>query len=250
MAKKKTAKKNEVAVVAEVVESAMQTVTPMDLIVQAQGKGASIEQMQQLFELNLRYEENEAKKAYHVAVAAFKSEGIVIIKDKSVSFNQTSYNHASIGNAVAQIIPSLSRHGLSHSWDINQDGGQITVTCRLAHELGHFTEVSMSAGKDDSGKKNQIQQVASTITYLQRYTLFAITGLAAMDQDDDGGGSEEDDVEYISESQVCDLEALVEQAKVPMKGFLVWLKVADLAEIPVERFSAAVDKLNTKIGGA
>lgn len=189
---------------------AIQVITPMDLIQQAQEQGSSIEQMQQLFDLQIRYEENEAKKAYHKAVADFKAEGLVILKDKNVSFNQTNYNHATLGKALEKIIPALSRHGLSHSWSINQDQS-IEVTCTLTHVLGHSTSVSMSAGKDDSGKKNAIQQVASTVSYLQRYTLFAITGLAAKDQDDDGINSYIPDIEYITESQACDIQYLMDE---------------------------------------
>ncbi|MNL48938.1 ERF superfamily protein [compost metagenome] len=47
----------------------------------------------------------------------------------------------------------------------------------------------MQAMPDNSGKKNAIQQVASTITYLQRYTLLAATGVATKGQDDDARGA-------------------------------------------------------------
>lgn len=43
----------------------------------------------------------------------------------------------------------------------------------------------MSAPPDASGKKNAIQQIASATSYLQRYTLKAITGVAEKVQDDD-----------------------------------------------------------------
>jgi hypothetical protein len=177
----------------------MAPITPMSLIQRAQESNASIEQMQQLFELQIRYEENEARKAYHRAVAAFKSESITIVKDKAVGYTNkdgsfTGYKHASIGNVVQTLIPAMANHGLSHCWDVHQDSGQITVTCKLSHELGHSTSVSMSAGKDDSGKKNMIQQVASTVTYLQRYTFLSITGFATRDQEDDDGRGGKDPV--------------------------------------------------------
>jgi len=37
-----------------------------------------------------------------------------------------------------------------------------------------------------SGNKNPIQAIASTVSYLERYTLLAITGLTTKDMDDDG----------------------------------------------------------------
>jgi hypothetical protein len=43
--------------------------------------------------------------------------------------------------------------------------------------------------------KNAIQQVASTTTYLQRYTLLAITGMSTKGMDDDGRGTRAPDVD-------------------------------------------------------
>jgi hypothetical protein len=81
---------------------------------------------------------------------------------------------------------SLADHGLSHRWETEQKDNLIRVTCILTHALGHSERVVLEARPDDSGKKNAIQQVGSTVTYLQRYTLLAITGMATTDQDDDG----------------------------------------------------------------
>ena len=170
-------------------------ITPMSLIARAQETNASIEQMQQLFELQLRYEDNEARKAYYRAVSAFKAEAITISKDGAVGYTNkdgsfTGYKHATLGNVVNTLTPHMSKHGLSLTWDVKQEVPTISVTCRMTHEMGHSTEVTMSAGKDDSGKKNSIQQIASTVSYLQRYTALAITGTATSEQDDDGRGSD------------------------------------------------------------
>jgi hypothetical protein len=77
----------------------------------------------------------------------------------------------------------MSKHGLSHSWDVRQEGTRIVVTCRLSHELGHSETVTMEGLADQSGNKNSIQQLGSTVSYLQRYTLKAILGLASVDDD-------------------------------------------------------------------
>lgn len=228
------------------------TVTPMDLIAKASESGQTIDQMKQLFELQIRWEENEAKKAYHRAVAAFKAESITILKTKRVGYENkdgsfTGYSHATLGNIVQTIVPILSAHGLSHSWDICQSDS-ISVTCNLTHEMGYSTKVSMSAGKDDSGKKNLIQQVASTVTYLQRYTLLSITGLAAQDQDDDGksaGSGKADDVPRVSERQWMDFTALVSDIKGDktekyLKGFCSYHRINDIAELPASKYDAAV----------
>ena len=85
---------------------------------------------------------------------------------------------------------ALADYGLHHDWRTSQTpNGGVTVTCVLTHRDGHSEQTSLSAPADDSGNKNGIQQIGSTINYLQRYTLMAITGLAAQDTDDDGTAS-------------------------------------------------------------
>jgi len=168
-------------------------VAPADLLRYALENGADLDRLEKLMELQQRYEENEARKAYVAAMAEFKLNPPQIIKDKLVQFSGTSYTHATLGNVTGAIVEGLAKHGFSHRWDTEQQGAQVVVTCILTHRKGHSERTTLSAAKDDSGKKNNIQQVASAITYLQRYTLLAATGLATHDQvDDDGAGAELD----------------------------------------------------------
>lgn len=165
--------------------------TPADIVLYAMQKGADIAQIEKFMDLQMKWEADQARKAFVSDMAEFKKSPPEIVKDKQVAFSGTSYMHATLGNVTEAIVAGLARCGFSHRWDTEQQGGQIVVTCILTHKLGHSERTSLSAAKDDSGKKNQIQQVASTITYLQRYTLLAATGVATKDQeDDDGAGSE------------------------------------------------------------
>ena len=224
--------------------------TPMSMIQQAIASGAGLETMERLFALQVKYEENEAKKAYFSAFAAFKSEVIDIIKDKSVGYTGRSgavgYDHASIGNVISTMTPFLSKHALSLNWDTVQNGA-ITVTCTLTHALGFSQSTSLTAGKDDTGNKNEIQQVISTQTYLQRHTALAITGLATRDQtDDDSKRSEEPKVEVIIENQALDLLALMTEVKANEKGFCVHFGIELVELLPVTKFKTAVKMLEAK----
>ena len=172
--------------------------TPGQLVGQLMQQGGSMDllAMERLMGLQERWDANEAKKAYHAAMAAFKQNPPTILKDKHVEFTTskgtTAYVHATIGNVVKQIVASLAEHDLSHSWSTEQlDGGQVAVTCTITHKAGHSESVTLKAGRDESGGKNSIQALGSAITYLQRYTLLAITGLAVEDgSDDDGRGAD------------------------------------------------------------
>lgn len=172
--------------------------SPGQLVSQLMQQGGSMDlsAMERLMGLQERWDANEAKKAYHQAMAAFKQNPPTIYKDRHVDFTtqkgRTAYDHASIGNVVKQIVASLAEHDLSHSWTTEQrEGGQVAVTCTITHKLGHSESVTLQAGRDESGGKNSIQALGSAITYLQRYTLLAITGLAVEDgSDDDGQGAD------------------------------------------------------------
>lgn len=181
--------------------SAMQVQTnaaasPDNLLVMAMQQGSSIETLERLLTLKERHDANVARQAYTEAMARAKLTPPTIKKDKHVAFatqkGVTQYDHATLGNIVNKVVVWLGENGFSHAWDIKQlQGGRIAVTCTLTHSLGHREQVTLEASRDDSGTKNDIQAVSSAVTYLERYTLLAITGLATEDQDDDGqtGGS-------------------------------------------------------------
>ena len=163
---------------------------PMDNALQALKSGASIEQLQGLLALQKDWEANEARKAYVAAMAEFKKNPPEIFKRKEVAFGDTRYSHATIGDVTSLTVEGLAKNGFSHRWDTKQDAGRIIVSCILTHNMGHSESTVLEASPDSSGKKNAIQQVASTVTYLQRYTLLAACGLATKDmEDDDGAGA-------------------------------------------------------------
>src|SRR5690606_14889594 len=131
--------------------------------------------LDKMLDLQIKWEANEARKAFVASMAAFKAEPMEILKRKVVSFttrdgDTTSYSHAELSDVTDAVVPAMGKHGLSHRWEVQQNGGQITVTCTITHALGHSESVAMTAAPDSSGKKNAIQQVASTVSYLQRYT--------------------------------------------------------------------------------
>lgn len=198
---------------------------PMGSALQALQAGATIEQMQGLLALQKDWEANEARKAYVAAMAEFKKNPPEIFKRKQVNFttrdgDTTSYQHATIGDVTSLTVAGLAAHGFSHRWDTKQDGGRIIVSCILTHNLGHSELTTLEASPDSSGKKNAIQQVASTVTYLQRYTLLAACGLATKDLEDDDGAGARQAVEIPPEL----LQAARDAAMGGWKALGAWIK--------------------------
>jgi len=232
--------------------------SPPALLAMAVQQGADIDKLQKLMDLQERWEKNEARKAYVTAMSEFKANPPEIFKNKHVRFQSqkglTEYDHATLDHIASAVGQAMSPYGLSFRWDIEQtDGGQIRVTCIITHAQGHSESVPMKASADQSGSKNSIQAMGSTVTYLQRYTLLAATGLAAKGQDDDGAASgtrQGDDVPRVSEEQVANLEALITEIGVNRQAFLRSIGAKSLDRIRADQYDNAVKMLEAKRGGA
>lgn len=223
-------------------------VTPMELLDRAFANNAAPETLEKLMALHERWEKSQARKAFDEAMAAAKSEIPTIIKNREVDFTspkgRTNYRHEDLAEIARTVDPILSKHGLSYRYRATSNINEpVTVTCILAHRDGHSEETTLSAGRDDSGNKNSIQGVGSTITYLQRYTLKAALGLAASN-DDDGATLSAGD--KITDQQRMALVDLADEVGADKVLFCKYLKVGSLADIPAKDFNRALAALNKK----
>lgn len=167
--------------------------TPMSMLAMAVKQGMSLETIKELRAIQVEYEADQARKAYNVAFASFKAEAVKIIKNKTVDAGPLSgKKYAELFAVVNALTPALSANGLSASWKLTKDDKDwIEVTCTLKHSLGHSDSVSMGGPPDAGGAKSPIQARASTVSYLERYTLKAICGVSEQGDDKDGGGGKE-----------------------------------------------------------
>ncbi len=199
--------------------------TPMDMLASALKSGVDPATLEKLMDLADRHTATEARKAFVVALNEFKRNPPEILKNKSVAFGtgKAAYRHASLDNVSGVIGKGLSAVGISHRWDTEQlEGGLIRVTCVLTHALGHSERTPLQAMPDNSGSKNSIQAVGSTVSYLQRYTLLAATGMAVADGSDDDGRQGK----KMSEGMVADFEAAIESLADMAGADKLWQQIA------------------------
>jgi hypothetical protein len=227
---------------------ALSAVTPMDMLSRAVESGAGLDMVEKLMALQERWEANQARKAFDEAMAAAKAEIPTITKNREVDFTspkgRTNYRYEDLGGIAKTVQPILAKHGLSYRYRATSNINEpITVTCIVSHRGGHAEEITLSAGRDDTGGKNAIQQVGSTITYLQRMTLKAALGLA-VSNDDDGRTSEAADA--ISLEQVEELVALADEVGADKEAFCRYFKVNGFADISTKDFPRAIAALNKK----
>lgn len=205
-----------------------------------------VDQLDKLLDLQMKWDAEIARKAFVGAMSDFKAEPVTIAKSKLVSFSGTSYSHAELHDVTHALVPLMAKYGLSHRWKLTQDGREITVECVISHRDGHSESVSMTAPPDDSGKKNTIQQIASTKTYLERYTLLAATGVATGGEiDDDGRSYGKPAVEYVTDAQLAKLQDMMDAFAKNKEKFMNWVRytvqndaLQSLSEVPSDKYDA------------
>lgn len=232
-----------------VVPSAGGALTPMDMLDRAVAQGANVETLEKLMALQERWQAAQAKQAFDEAMAAAKAQIPVIFKNRTVDFTspkgRTNYRHEDLAGIARTVDPILTAHGLSYRFRTSSLPNEpVTVTCIVSHRLGHSEENTLSAGRDDTGNKNSIQQIGSTITYLQRYTLKAALGLSAS-TDDDGNASRVVEA-TITKEQDDQIKAMIAARSNPtaaLEKFLAIFKIESTSDLPAAEFDRAVSAL-------
>lgn len=225
--------------------------TPMQMLAIAVSQGADIAKLEKLMELQERWEKNQGRKAFEVAVSGAKSEIKPVLKTREVDFTtqkgRTNYKYEDLAQIALEVDPILSKYGLSYRHRSQQNGKTLTVTCILSHRDGHHEETTLSADNDESGNKNSIQSVGSAATYLQRYTLKLALGLAATRDNDGRTGKTEKPT--LSPDQIANLEALITEVGTNKMNFLKWARVEVLEDILMSNYSGCVQALESKRKG-
>lgn len=205
--------------------------SPMGMLNQAIAQGYGPETISQLMELAKDWDQWQARRAFYHAMSAFRANAPILRKDKTVKFrdgngNLVEYSHVKLPTIVSAVSEVMAPLGLSFRWNTSQlEGGRIRVDCIIRHEDGYEESTGLEAGTDTSGKKNSIQGVGSTVRYLQRYTLEAMTGVVSDDPrvDDDGatGGDEIDGPgpdedpgrAFLTEQQCADYRSVFQELR-------------------------------------
>lgn len=227
-------------------------ITPMAMISMAIEKDAGIEKIQQLMDLQERWEANQARKAFDAAISLARADIKPIVKKATVDFEtskggRTHYKHETLDAIAEQIDPILSDHGLSYRFRSRQENGMLTVTCIVAHRDGHYEETALSGPPDSSGSKNAYQSVGSAATYLQRYTLKLALGLsAAKDDDAESAGQQESSrvPGAVDDTQVKAIMSALAGKGIPVEEFCRRFNIERLTQLGEDRFQIALNTIN------
>jgi len=152
-------------------------------------KGMPPEAISSVLESYKQFIAIQAKQAFDEAMALLKKNMPAIVKSKLADMNgKYSYHYAELHKDVcSKLDPVLEAHGFGYRWTTHPNEKGVTLGCILYHVQGHQEETLMPpAPHDNSGGKNSIQAIGSTLSYLQRYSLLMALGIAPKNVDTDG----------------------------------------------------------------
>jgi hypothetical protein len=214
------------------------TTSPSQLMQIAVEQNADVDKLEKLMELQERWNAGQAKSAYYESFTQFQSELPVIEKKKSGH----NIKYAPLSDIVEQIKPLLVKHGLSFRFEQNHSEG-IEVTCIVTHSAGHSERTTMKAAADTSGSKNSVQAIASTVTYLSRYTLCSAFGITTADEDMDGRLPPP---EIVTEAQAKEIKDLLQETDSDVKAFCKSFGCASVDMLPAKSYTRAKAMINAK----
>lgn len=180
--------------------------TPMEMIAAiARDPSIPIDRITALIGLQERMEAREAEKAFNAAMARLQPKLPAIERRGLVSYSTTKFNFARYEDIDEAIRPLLCAEGFSLSFNSATTEGKAIYTGTLAHAAGHSKSASMILPADESGGKNKIQAVGSTISYAKRYLVGMLLNIITRGVDDDANSADP-----ISDEQALDIRTMLD----------------------------------------
>lgn len=157
----------------------------------AANPSVDVSKLERIIELQERILKHEAEAAFNAAFAEMQPEIPVILEQKHKSGEGGAWSYAPLEDIVAPLRPILAKHGFSLSHQTEwPDAKTVKVIGILTHKVGHARKSEFQAGADNSGSKNAIQALGSSVSYGKRYTTKDLLCIVTRGEDDNGASSE------------------------------------------------------------
>lgn len=177
----------------------------------------------------------KSEQINELAAALAKAQGEILgaKKDSSNPFYKSKYSDLS--SVWEACRAPLSKNGLSVSQMIeNRESGDVLHTM-LLHSSGQWLSSEMQIRIKSDGKTNELQALGSCITYLRRFSLAALVGVAPADEDDDGNS--------YKNPQVQQPQPQANSAAVQSTGVISSMQLNEILQLFTQCDQACVDSV-------
>ena len=125
------------------------------------------------------------------ALAEFQKLCPAIKKDSEAGSGNFTYKYGSLPHILEAIKPHLEKAGLTYTQSLSLNEGQRCIITTLYHiESGESLQSVIDIPDIELKGMNFYQSLGSGITYLRRYTLMALLGIVAEEDDNDAQGDQ------------------------------------------------------------
>jgi len=161
----------------------------------------------------------------NAALAAAQGEFPSIPKTKEVEVKTKtggsySYSYAPLETILGAVRPTLTKYGLALAQIPEDIGNGPALRTELRHKGGGLISGSFPL----LGAPDNMQALGSALTYIRRYAVVAILGIAT-EEDDDGRRASEAKPEMVDRAQHARMAILIKQLNEkapPTEGQLDW----------------------------
>lgn len=135
--------------------------------------------------MNASSELNELAAALAVAQGKFQNpDRNRTVKVKTKAGGEYSFKYATLDSILEMLRPIMADSGLAVVQPATTSDGAVIVETRLMHSSGQWLEDSLAI----SFRSADPQELGSLITYMRRYALCSMLGIAS-EEDDDGNAA-------------------------------------------------------------
>lgn len=215
----------------------------------ARDPAVSAEKLSQIASAHERITAQDAEQAFNAAFTAAQQAMSPIVKD--AMNDTTSSRYARLETISQAIDPIIHAHGFSTSFGTADSPLErhYRVTCKVRHIGGHAETFHGDVPADLDAYEGEADKVAvhaygSSMTYGRRYVKVLAFDIVLKDEDTDGntpGGEER-----ISQVEVAELVALMDDAGLNRERLLDFLQLDSLAHIPRRRHAEALGLIAQK----
>ena len=206
--------------------------TPATLLELAVEKGADVDKLEKLMELKMRWDANEAKKAFNSSMVLAQGEMPVVPKDKKNT--QTNSMYAKYETILKYTKPIYTKHGFSlvYSEGEAKRDDEIRIVVDIMHREGHteqrFTDIPLDmTGIKGTVNKTKTHGKGSSITYGKGYLIKMVFNIPTGD-DDNGNAA---GAEYITEDQAFNINNLISEKKLDESKILKFARAESVDKI-------------------
>ena len=179
-----------------------------------------LDKMDKIMQMAERHEAKQSDKSFKTAMAVLQGEMPEINKDgKIVISGEVRSEFAKYETIMRAIKKPLQENGFAVSFRPEIKDDKLIVNCVVSHKDGHTETSTVELPFDNSGSKNSVQAIGSSMSYAKRYALCLMFNIPTGGEDNDGNKTEAPARKLTALNKMIKNAGNIEELQVLWEGF-------------------------------